>query len=698
MNPLLKSEQKHLQNTIAPIKGKLQEVKKELKDLEKSYNEGLMDVATAGGLDERLEALSDLNKMMSNQNFEYKHNTVLKRLESQVNTPYFAKLDFSEPDQQKTSYYIGRFAYFPDNDKYRIIDWRAPFASLYYNYTQPTENAVFEINPEEEDQNTKKITGKIHTRINFDIEKSKILAIYDNSLRVDLLKLRIKEKSGGRLTDIIDTIQKTQNEIIRAKPDRVCIVQGTAGSGKTTIAIHRLSYLLYTYKEKLKESNTVLFSSSKVLINYVASTLPELDIMSIERYTLEEYLANVLLFNDIEIDPTRVKHKKEKGSEYLNSWEFINYVNTYANVKKQEIMQEFKEQLFYEDLKLDRFFLRTINKPIFENLKTIEHNLTYRHFSLKQELKKGNFTVEDEIFDLEDALEYLAHLFKKFSLENEYKNLLVEFSLEHNKKIPFDPKNIHIDHMSALFLLASLFYSINLKNKTFRQIIVDEAQDLGILNYFVIKHFSNNSGFTILGDLNQATGGIGTIKNWNDIEPIFGETEVDFFEIKVSYRTTKQIIDLAKSILKKHNQKHLPQAFERKGDKPVIKKFISRKEIIKTIAKELKQREKNDEIRATAVIEPDAENIKQTQRDFEKHGINLKWINSTFENFSETGNYLVSDNLVKGLEFDTVYILNPTEKLIPNTPTGAKRMFVLVTRAINSLKIYYTSKPNTLIT
>lgn len=678
MDNILNKEQQHLNLTVNPLRLKKKQIEQELVEVQKRLDELLIQLSHASDHDERSEIRGEMNGMLKSQMIEYKRNVLLKRFDHQINNPYFAKITFAGEN-----FYIGKFANISTDPKYNIIDWRAPIASLYYNYTKPTADASYTI---ETDRGVTTNTGNFSERINFDIEKSKILAIYDNSLRVDLLKLRIKEKSGGKLTDIIETIQKTQNQIIRAKPNRVCIVQGTAGSGKTTIAIHRLSYILYTHQD-IKEKNTLLFSSSNVLINYVASTLPELDVMQVDTFTLEKYLQEILLYNNVKLAFDKLENKDE-NSNTLNTWNFLNFLNNYVNKRKAEILQDLQEQTFYNDLGLYTYFTRTINKPIFENINNIYSNVKYRHFSLQQELKRGNFTVQDKLYDHEDALEYFKILYKNFNPINEYKNLLTEYSLENNIKITYNKNNV--DHLSAIFLLTMFLYGLNLKNKLYKQIIIDEAQDLGILNYFAVKQITLTNGFTILGDLNQATWGIGTITAWQDLNEIFGEDNIDFFDIKVSYRTTEQVIKLATKVLSNFPQiKHLPKAFERQGEEPKFKKFESRQKIIEQIIKEIKAKRKAGDIRAVGIIEPSEKDFEKTKEQLTNSFKDLKWVKDTFEDFNETGVYLIKERLVKGLEFDTVYVIDPSEKFIPYTVTGAKRMFVMVSRAINNLNIFY---------
>ena len=688
---VLKYEQNHLNKTVTPLKKKQIDLQKELDSLVNQYNLGIKKVATDSlSLDEKMEDLGNLNKMMKSQEYRYKKDVLLKRLSDQINKPYFAKIKFKEKEHADlNSYYIGKYAHYDDNKKYHVIDWRSPLASIYYNNNEPTKNVSYTVNAY---GTNKTFTGNLESRVNFDIDNSTILAIYDNSLRIDLLKLRISQKSGGKLTDIVETIQKTQNEVIRANPNSVCVVQGTAGSGKTTIAVHRLSYILYTNKDTMKESDTLLISSSKVLLNYVSSTLPELDVIKIDRFTLSDLFSQALIDSGFVTYKNSILSTKTKKGRVLNSWDFLNFLNKKVNTLKLSIIEDLEIEKFYDYLNLQSYFSRSYATPIFETLNYMLENLVNKHYILKKELKSGNFTVEKEVNMLQDALLEIRKTLRKNSLKKIYKNVLTEFYALNNIDLKVNTNYYDTDDFSVLYILGKLLFGSNYKNKVYKQIIIDEAQDLGILNFMAIKMLGEKSGFTILGDLNQNINNFGTIKEWEEIEPIFVKENINFFDIPVSYRTTKQVIKLAKSILQNFVQnKHLPEAFEREGEEPEFKKFNSKKEILNKIAAEVINKRKNGDLKAIGIIECDKKDFYATSTFLKDKIKDLEVVYNQFENFTDSATYLINPNLVKGLEFDTVYIIDPNSAIYKSTVTNSKRLFVLVTRAINTLKIYYAN-------
>ncbi|MBP7859881.1 AAA family ATPase, partial [Patescibacteria group bacterium] len=623
----LTHEKNHLKQVVSPLKSLLLSIKSEIKNIEDAYADGMKELAHFGSLDDKIEQIKILNNMMKTKNYNYKVQHLLPRYEKQTFSPYFAKIDFL-PDSTSTnleSYYIGKYAYFPQDASLQIIDWRSPVASMFYNFQTPQKGASYSfLNRAEESQI---VTGEIKDRLNFDIADSKLLALYDNSLRIELLRQKIEQKSGGKLTDIIETIQEEQNKIIRSDPYRVCLIQGTAGSGKTTIAVHRLSYLLYTYKD-IKEENVLLLSSSKVLVNYTAKILPELEVLRVERNTLDYFLVKRLKDNKIQIDSSRHVDGKDKNSNIYNSKEFVDALDIHLSKIRDEMFENLQDEPFYEKLNLESY----MKSPKFFDCITLMHErFQERYKDLKIEVNSGNFSVEAEVEIIEEALDYFKKIYKKYNPVT----IFEEFSTEYLKK-SIRINDLNIDLLCAIFYTHSYFSTMDVNNGVlFKQIIVDEAQDMGYLNFKVIKLLGYKNGFTLMGDINQSILGIGSIHAWEDIESIFQKENIDYFNIPISYRNTKQITQFAKNILSKFPEaQFLPQEFDREGEKVQIVPFQTEADIIKRIALEIKQKQKNDDLRAVAIVDCDGDKVSEYSSLLKQQGVEHFVVNEKFENFS----------------------------------------------------------------
>ena len=692
----------HLKQVLSLVTSERDSLDRVVKNLMKSYEDMVKEASESGSLDDSMEMMGQANSMLKERNYKFKKQ-FLDRLNYQCSKPYFARIDFVPSFGSNIgSFYIGKHAFVPKDSTYRVSDWRSPIATLYYNYNNPTKDAVYEFlvdnkaRPWQMDKKT--VKGELKLRRNIELEDGKIIGIYDNNLRIELLTSELQKKSGGQLEDIVRTIQAEQDQIIRTDPEKVCVVQGTAGSGKTTVAIHRLSYLFYTYTDYLTEKNTLLLSSSKVLINYVAKTLPELEIYSLSRDTLSGYLKKILDSYNYTGESRFLTNSHNSYGNIINSKEFKEDIDSYIEDKRKYILSQIEKLPHNEAMQTDLYLKRSVDKPPYELISDMIANFGEYYKELKQEQKERNYTVEDKIDMLDTLLPRLQSLMKDFNPYSEYTLFLKQSNTSAVKnKVEFDPENISVDDISAIYYLALKLRGV-VPPKAFKHIIVDEGQDLGVFNYQIIKSLNTGNGFTILGDLNQATENEGQLGSWDHLKEVWNSSEISYFEIKVSYRTTKQIITLARKILEKFKDfTYLPEPFERNGQEPELITVGNRIEMLDLLVKEIKEQRVGGESRSIGIVEFDLDEIKQTSTYLTKNGINHFVVDKNFEDFNKTGVYLVPEKLVKGLEFNTVFVLDPNETVLPpNSPVSAKRLFVACTRAINELYIYNIEKVNAL--
>ncbi|PIR42284.1 hypothetical protein COV25_03805 [candidate division WWE3 bacterium CG10_big_fil_rev_8_21_14_0_10_35_32] len=686
------SEHKHLNEILELLKDEYSSLKSDIKNIEDDYSAKLKEASEEARQDDAVETIKIANRMMQSRDYIFKRNYV-KRMESQIQTPYFARIDFvMEDSKQSLVIYIGKHSFLPKNIVHRISDWRAPISSLYYNYQEPQKNVKYEFDIPIKYQpwkiEHKLIKGDLNLRRNIDIVNQKISGIYDNNLRVDLLSEAIKKKTGGVLEDIVKTIQAGQNEIIRSNPYKLNVIQGTAGSGKTTVAIHRISYLFYTFKDEIREDNTLLLSSSKILVNYVAKTLPELEIYSLTRNTLLGLIIDI--FKSNKLDFKEINFTKERNGNWVDTDinEINNKIETFSNRYKEKIHAELKTKPYYKEFNIERQLLRMENRPAFYQLKSINENIKNEISELNEGFGKGNLIISRKIETLTTATKEIDKILKAF------KPIEVYDKFVGLKK--FDRKNIDIDEISIMYLLIDNLYGLD--QTKYKQVIVDEGQDLSLINYLAIKNLSEGLGITILGDLNQATEDEMGLKDWKDLEEIFAKDDISYHEIKISYRTTKQIIELAKSILQKFPTfKHLPEPFRREGENPKIINFKNKIDLLAQISKDIENINSDNHQRSIGIIEPDTSELDNTAHLLKSLSINCILVDEKFEDFNSSGTYLIPQSLVKGLEFDTVFIIDPNEKIFPKTPIGAKKLFVACTRSINRLFIYGILNTNSLL-
>ncbi|RRJ67074.1 DNA helicase UvrD [Paenibacillus oralis] len=234
-----------------------------------------------------------------------------KQLEQSVHEPYFGRLDFAERGRSRTPIYIGKVGVGdPEVGHPLVIDWRAPIASLFYSFTGGDEASY--IAPEG------LIDGLVYLKRNIVIRKGildRVVDTYDKdsdgpAVSDEFLVYRLGENKDNRLRDIVSTIQAEQDQIIRAAKNTALIIQGVAGSGKTTVALHRLAFLLYQYKEQISAERLVIFAPNHMFIDYISEVLPELGVGDIQQNTFSDWAARVLDLNEVPSD----------GTEALSRW------------------------------------------------------------------------------------------------------------------------------------------------------------------------------------------------------------------------------------------------------------------------------------------------------------------------------------------------------------------------------------------
>ncbi len=669
--------------------------------LDEGYIESLKEIAaTPGKRDDKMDEMRIANKSMERMNYSSRRS-YLAKIKRILHSPYFSRVDVKTSEEARAkTYYIGKLGFPGDKIGKVITDWRSPVASLYYNYPFSTPDAFFKRTAFNALDSEETIKCSLDVRRTIEIEHKNIINIYDNSLldRIDtddqFLLSKLKSKSGGKLEDIIETIQADQNEIIRHSPFSNVIVQGVAGSGKTTIAIHRISYLFYNFPEKILPLETLFVSTSKVLINYLSKSLPELDIYGIKRASLLEILKESL-------DENNIRLKKKVVSYVQNSELFVYFSNLSDFEERLESYIASCENTIRTSLgKLDNSLLnnnfintsKTIerfkDKPIISTLYFIRDDLKETSLEITKEIRfeKDNYTVDygrKNLSALKETIKVFDAFLKTINFEDLYQRFLAE-----NYGSTTDTYDVN--HLSSLYYLTYKLGGLT-KPKDYRLIVLDEAQDLNRIHFKCIKSLSSRNCFNFMGDLNQSVSKRLAINSWNDINDIFESNKTAKYELTISYRSTKQIIEAANTVLRSAGVKtNLPIPVSKEGLEPVTKVFSKIDDLTNDIANTIKNI-RNSDLKSIGIIETSDladKNILETLKD---KGINVERVTEYFDNFKPDGIFLIPLRNVKGLEFDTVFILNEDSEDFLDSIEGHFKRFVCYTRAMSRLYIYKLS-------
>ncbi len=675
-DPIKVEETKHLDKTIEIIKNATEDLRARLKAIGVDNLEKLADLRANPETGTDFEMfMVQMHERNTNFNLRDKFQR-LEEMDYLTKNPYFARIDLkSQNPDIPEQIYIGKFGY--NVDQPVVTDWRASIASIYYRYRFPQKNVEFK---------TIEGTNKcdLDLKRTFDIDNGNLVKYYNNDIQLDeneIIIEKVKERTGGVLEDIVETIQKDQMEIIEADPRQICIVQGCVGSGKSTVAIHKLAHIFFHFPNYIHPEKSVLIVKNQILIGYLATLFPKLGIFDINFKTLRDLVVNSLFREglNISVDLDTVDDKQVYGlKEIQNIYQIIDRVHKNYELKINHIFSD-PELTSYGGYKYSKEF------SVYENLDEISQDITEELDSLKEAIKDNPDSFRTPVY--KDNIKLLRRIVTKINdlklrLKSEVlHDVLKQLNIDINRKLDYSSTLV-------LVLVYKKLYGFN-KTNVFEYCIVDEAQDFSLLEFAVLNSFVLRGRFGLFGDLNQMVNESGVIA-WEDIQKVIPEAKnAQVFKLETNYRSTKSIIALANKIMGKYTELYLPKSVNRIGPEPVITNFDSVAPLIKDFAIHLKEDVKD--ISKTVGIICANEDIQNKAKkiiddlEFDK----TKFVNldpSTRITYLPKGVYLMSIEECKGLEFSKVYLLGLNLDNI-NTILDARKAFVGVTRAMNELHV-----------
>lgn len=616
------------------------------------------------------------DQLIVSRDMQEHNENMLRKNKAAFQKPYFGRVDYKETETgQEESLYIGKNGVSKDKTNVIVIDWRAPVSTLYY------ENELGAGSYDVPDIGT--IPVDLQLKRTFDVNEGKLLGYYDNDTAAtdELLVKYLSQNKDVILGDIISTIQKEQNEIIRETPFANVIVQGVAGSGKTTVAMHRISYILYNYEKRFTPSEFCIIGSNDMLLNYITSGLPELDVHHVKQKRMDAFFCEML------------------GREWKKKYKIIEpqeaFKSKLAFVKElEEYLAEMREKLLpCTPVKDERLGVILSDESI---ATTLQEN---RNASVYQICKLLNERIKNRIRFLvpEDNSDYCKEKIKEYrgyyKLEAPQKNLLniyQNFIEQYGKKHQMDVTewsertrkgNFDVYDVAALALIQKRISEKEVQDQ-YGQIIVDEAQDFGSMVYYVLSRILSGCYFTIMGDVSQNINYETGMNDWEDLQQeIFESQRTRFHILAKSYRNTIEISEYAGKILEK-------ASFGKYKIHPVIRhgrqvEFYQTREIAKKTAELIKEIQERG-YDTTAVIcrnEAEAERAREQLKG-------LMGVKEGEEEFQK-GVMVLPIQLTKGLEFDAVILWNPDENAYQEKEGDAKLLYVAVTRALHELHVVY---------
>lgn len=588
---------------------------------------------------------------------------------------YFGRVDYQDETYGVAeSLYIGKNGITQNSNEVIIVDWRAPVSSVYY------ENELGQGHYDVPKSQPVEIT--LHKKRTYDIQGKDLLGFYDDDVAAndELLVKYLSQNKEAVLGDIIATIQKEQNEIIRDVPFKNIIVQGVAGSGKTTVALHRISYVLYNYEEKYKPSEFCIVGSSDMLLNYISSGLPELDVSHVRQMRMDVFLPYLMgkswkkkyqMIPEDVMAPTKSKLSFVQAlEEFLDIWK-QRYLSL-SVIKDAELGTLLSEANMKETrdrnpqlslLQLEKL----LNTRIASRIKFLctEKEENYKKQKL-QEYKKYFDSAKHKWTEVQIYREFLFWLMENKNFEHSN----WDETLCHINKDAFD-----LYDTAALCLI----WKRILKKKDadeFSQIVIDEAQDFGVMIYYVMKQILDTCYFTIMGDVSQNIRYETGMNDWEDLKQVLFQKEQDsFYLLAKSYRNTIEISKCAGKVLEKASQgSYKIQPVIRHGQEVQveIREGEALHELLKTTVAKV-QKQGFETIAVICREEEEAKNVRKI--------LGIQEETQDFHN----GVMVLPVTLTKGLEFDAVILWKADGEHYGENPKEAKLLYVAITRALHQL-------------
>lgn len=699
----------------------------------------------------------------------------LKREARVLKKPYFGRILFDDE-----SLYIGRSGIHRSNITDQLVaDWRAPIANAYY------ENGMGEVKFRTPTGEEVKIDLKL--KRTFDIENGRLVDYFDSETTAndDLLNKYLARNKQAVLGEIIATIQKEQNDIIRLTPRHNVLVQGAAGSGKTTVAMHRISYILYNFADTVRPQDFYIIGSNKMLLNYITGVLPDLDVTGFRQMTMEEMFTR-LLYEDWNPILYRIKDINKEGinASIKGTSLFFDKLKAFLDEYEQKVLKQEDVMLdpnqFVEGLENGRSgiydrrnnpvarkgkavcilrgnaiksYIRSnpnislqnkiiaLNKEIIDN---IESEFAGKPSYTEREKKKiisvygkyfGDKDFKGSIFSIYDdfvrtvseldvpapakklvtmpvtggGARYNTGKTKRNNSEN-LENIKPERIINSEEDLDravdnssdgqpekYIKKYVTEYDIYELTALAYIYKRVK-ETQTISEahhIVIDEAQDYGIMAYRVLKECIRECTYTIMGDVSQNIRYDSGINDWSELRELYLTTPYDsFMMLRKSYRNTVEISEFATGILDHGDFEVYPvEPIIRHGDAPKLMK-VEAADMIDEIVKQCRSWQQ-EELLTIAIVCSDEKEEKGVREALKGK---LELIDTDTEN-PEFGNgiMVLPVALTKGLEFDAVLIYEPTKKAYPADNRHAKYLYVAATRALHRLTVMYSKSLTDLI-
>ena len=658
----------HLADILKMVNAELEEAQLSVERMDEEYREAQEYIASTHGEGDPKEMFQTRMLMGQIDNRGASAVVYRDRLQKTKASPYFARIDFRPQGEELANpYYIGLYAFRYQQQLY-VIDWRSPVASMFYD---------FELGPAFYDAPQGHTEGALTLKRQFKITNGEMEYAFDSSQNIqdDILQQELAHTSDEKMKSIISTIQKEQNQIIRDEKAHTMIIQGVAGSGKTSIALHRVAFLLYRFRNTIKAQNVTIISPNKVFGNYIANVLPELGEEPIFEASLED-LALVQLEDGVDFvgsrDPLETDDPAwEQRVRFKSTVEFVQLMDDFIARLPQLAFQA--KNYEYKDWTVPAEWIQgrvDVYKrfPLMKRLEMVADDI---HSRLENE-----FLREEEPPHRNRIFQALRKMLAMKTTLSAYRAFFRQLGKERAKLYkPFQKGVLEWNDVYPYLYLQAAFTGLQ-ESRLIKHLVIDEMQDYSPIQYAVLNRLFQCPK-TILGDFSQSI---------NPNCPYSLEELHQFYEgstlmrLEKSYRSTWEIIHFAKQIVKQADF----QAVERHGPAPELLEFSTEEEELVEICRQVEAFHQG-KYNAMGIVTRTNSAAKELYEKLKARGAGVELItpeSSAFHN----GATVLSIQMSKGLEFDQVLIPQADGENY-HTDFDKNLLYVACTRAMHQLDI-----------
>lgn len=710
-------EEKRLAQTISLAEEQLKQAKEAAdkkkseiieakKDVRENTEHGITSLYTSDGFEALVELSQYINPVTDKIiDYEEEEHKILL-LEKMIKSPYFARIDFKFDDEDEfEKIYIGRSSLRKNSyQEMYVYDWRSPIASVFYRFM--TGEAFY-------DAPCGRVTGELNLKRQYEIKNGTLEYFFDSDVQIvdEFLRQLLSQNTTAKMKAIVETIQHEQDVVIRDMENDLLMVQGVAGSGKTSIALHRAAYLMYQgLQTKLSANNIMIISPNSIFEQYISNVLPELGEDNVISSVFEDILSELLNGRKIQsrndflenlIVNSKYKEISRNSIEFKTSSFFREILDQFLiDIPRQWI--EF-EDVYYEgkcvvsgQILKDKILGRP-ETPLGIKLEQLEDYILEQIFGtgkgrghkeeknlIKQEIQKF---IKIDIVELYKILfsneAYFYSLLQNSNPSQNIKNIW-KYTKEN-----LEADSLYYDDAIAIAYLYLKIYGTN-KYKNIKQVVIDEAQDYYLLQYEIFNLVFSNAKFTILGDMKQTLAKKEDISFYEQIQKILNKKKSSLIMLDKSFRCTNEILNFSLKFIEQSSQ---IKSFNRNGDSPKVYIADNSEIFIDEIVKEIKLCQEKG-FQSICLICKTEKNSTYLFNKI-KHKLDIQLIKNGSASDLQ-GVFILPVYMSKGLEFDTVLICDADSQNY-HDEDDKNLLYVACTRALHKLSLFCENEVSPLI-